>query len=284
MVLVAIVSTQVGAAIATQLFSRVSPVGVVAIRNVIAATLLLAIWRPWKRRHGEGAVRAALQLGLALAVMNVGFYQAIDHIPMGIAVTVEFLGPIGVAVIRSEKRSDLIWAGLAVAGVALIAEPWSGGGSIDPVGIAWAALAAFGWAAYILSTERAGRAFRGGEGLSLALAVAAALTLVPGLAGHTAELASADLILLGILMAVLSTALPYSLETEALRRMPASVFGIFMSLQPAVAAAVGLVLLGQSLDATQTFAIGLVILASAGAARGINRHSMETTRRKYQNE
>ena len=260
----AVLSVQLGAAAATSLFDQIGPAGTVFYRLLFAALLLLAIWRPRPRAHDRDALRLALLFGVSLAAMNFCFYAALDRIPLGIAVTLEFVGPLGVAIAASRRRLDLVWVALAAAGILLLAGP---GGSLDALGAALALAAGGFWAAYILLTARIGRVFEGGRGLAMAMAIAAALMLAPGVAVGGGELLQAEVIGVGAAVAVLSSVIPYSLELEALRRLPVGVFGVLMSLEPGVAALVGLIALDQGLAAAEAVGIALVVAASVGVLR-----------------
>jgi inner membrane transporter RhtA len=264
LVIAAAGSVQFGAALATTLFDDVGPAGASALRVGLAAVVLVAFWRP-SLRIPAADLRLAGALGLTLGVMNLGFYEALERIPLGIAVTIEFAGPLAVAMALSRRRLDLLWAALAAAGIVLLADP--GGGGLDTVGLLWIGAAAVAWAAYILLAARAGERFSGGRGLALAMVVAALIPLGPGVAEAGTDLLAPGLLGLGLLVALLSSVIPYSLEMESLRRMPRHVFGVLMSLEPAVAALVGLVVLGQSLGGRELAAIGLVVCASVGATR-----------------
>ena len=263
MVLAAIASVQVGAAVATELFDELGPVGTVMLRLVFAAAILGAVWRPALRGLRDERARDVLLFAVTLAGMNTGFYLALDRIPLGIAVTLEFVGPLGVAFAATRRRLDLLWAALAAGGILLLSPGL--GDDLDLLGAALALVAGAFWAGYIVLTQRIGRVFAGGEGLALAMFVAGALLLVPGVASAGGELLDLELLAFGFAVAILSSAIPYSLELEALRRLPAGVFGVMMSLEPAVAAAVGFALLDQGLDTVQLLAIVLVVVASAGA-------------------
>ncbi len=265
LVIVAIVSVQTGAAFATELFDEVGPVGTVMLRLAFAALLLVAIWRPSLTALRGSHTRDVVAFGIALAGMNTSFYLALDRIPLGIAVTLEFVGPLGVAFAASRQRADFVWAGLAAAGIVLLS-PGLGDG-LDALGAVLALLAGVFWGAYIVLSARIGRAFSGGDGLALAMLVAAAVLLVPGVAASGGDLLDPAVLAVGLAVAVLSSALPYSLELEALRRLPQGTFGVLMSIEPAVAAMVGFVGLGQGLSATEVVAIVLVVAASAGALR-----------------
>jgi inner membrane transporter RhtA len=199
-------------------------------------------------------------------VMNLSFYEALDRIPLGVAVTIEFAGPVAVAVGLSRRPLDLVWMALAVAGIVLLADPFGAAG-VDAVGLVFVLVAATAWACYILLAQRASGRFEGLQGLALASAVAALVPVVPGVLDAGGELLSPGLLALGALVALLSSVIPYSLETEALRRIPANVFSVLMSLEPAVAALAGFVVLGQRLGARELLAIALVIAASIGVTR-----------------
>jgi inner membrane transporter RhtA len=265
-VLLAVGSVQFGAALARTLFDDLGAGGTVFVRVLFAALVLWALWRPRIRGHTRAELGLACAFGLALAGMNFAFYEALARIPLGVAVTFEFVGPLGVAVAGSRRALDLLWVALAAAGILLLTDPWQGGG-LNAAGVGLAVLAGAFWAAYILLSARTGRVFPGGAGLALAMAVGA-LVLVPvGVASGGSALLEPRLLALGAAVAMLSSAIPYSLELEALRRLPARVFGVLMSLEPAVAAIAGFVVLGQVLQARELVAIALVVAASAGVTR-----------------
>jgi inner membrane transporter RhtA len=266
LVLGAISSVQVGAAVAKTLFDEIGPSGTVFVRVVFAALVLALVWRPRVLGRRRAEILLAVVFGFTLAAMNLAFYSALDRIPLGITVTLEFVGPLGVAVFGSRSALDLLWVALAAAGILLLSDFGSGG--LDGLGVALALLAGCLWAAYILLSARVGRAFPGGSGLSLAMIVAAAVLLPVGVADAGADLLVPWILAAGAAVAVLSSAIPYSLELEALRRMPPRVFGVLMSLEPAVAALAGFVVLGEDLVARELVAILLVVAASAGAASG----------------
>ena len=230
--------------------------------------MLLVIWRPWRRRHDPRALRLAALFGLTLGAMNLTFYEALDRIPLGVAVTIEFLGPITVATLLSRRRLDLVWIALATLGIVLLAAPWQEGGGLDTVGVAFALVAAGFWGLYIVLAQRAGQHFDGGEGLAIAMVWAARDPARPGhRAGGVRPARPARCSPPGLGVALLSSVIPYSLETEALRRMPANVFGVLMSLEPALAALAGFLVLSQSLGAREIVAIALVVAASIGVTR-----------------
>jgi inner membrane transporter RhtA len=266
LVAIAAVSPQVGAAFAISLFDDLSPAGAAFLRLAFAAVILLAIWRP----RLAGDLRLPAAFGASLGLMNWSFYEAIDRIPLATAVTIEFAGPLLVAVLGSRRPLDALWVVLASVGIVLLVGP--SGGSIDPVGIAFAVAAAVCWMGYIYLSKRVGAAFPGGSGLALAMVAGALIVLPAGVIQGGPALTRADLLgLLGLLggtlvVALASSVIPYSLELEALRRLPESVFGVLMSLDPAIAALVGFVLLRQDLGSLEILAIALVVIASAGAA------------------
>jgi inner membrane transporter RhtA len=260
LVLAAAGSLQVGAAFAITLFDDLGPGGAAFLRLAFAAVVLWAIWRPAL----TGDLRLPAAFGVALGLMNWSIYESIARIPLGVAVTIEFAGPLLVAVLGSRRPLDGVWVVLAAAGILLLADP--AGGSIDALGVLFALLAAACWMAYIHLSKRTGAAFAGGSGLALAMAVGALVVLPAGLVQGGSELAQPDLLAGALVVALASSVLPYSLELEALRRLPAAVFGVLMSLEPAVAALAGFVVLGQDLGARELLAIGLVVAASAGAA------------------
>ena len=263
LVLAAAGSLQVGAAFAITLFDELGPGGAAFLRLAFAAAVLWALWRP-RIPSRPPDLRVAIAFGVALGLMNWSIYEAIDRIPLGVAVTIEFAGPLLVAVIGSRRPLDAAWVALAAIGILLLADP--GGGSADGLGVLFSLTAAGCWIAYIHLSKRAGAAFAGGNGLALAMVVGALVVLPAGLIQGEAALLEPDLLGSALIVALASSVLPYSLELEALRRLPAAVFGVLMSLQPAVAALAGLVVLGQELGAPELAAIAMVVVASAGAA------------------
>ena len=262
-VLVGITSTQIGGAIAKTLFDDLGPTGTVLLRTVFAAIALILLWRPALAGHGGRDLTLAIAFGVTLAAMNLSFYEAIDRIPLGIAVTIEFVGPLAVAVGGSRRALDVLWVVLAAAGIVLLARA---GGHVNGEGIAFALLAGIFWATYILLSARIGRVFPGGSGLSLAMAVASVLLVPVGVAGGGSALLRPELLAAGAGVAILSSAIPYSLELAALRRLPTRVLGILLSIEPAMAALAGFVILEQGLRLRDGVAIALVAMASAGAS------------------
>ncbi len=267
LVMLSIVSVQLGAAIAKTLFDSLGPGGTVFVRIAFASLVLLVLVRPKFGGHDSSAYLVAGVFGLALALMNFSIYLAIDRIPLGVAVTLEFVGPLGVAVAGSRRVLDLLWVVLAAAGILLLAPLGAFGGmDLDPVGVAFALFAGCLWASYILLSARTGLAFPGGTGLVIALCVGTVALAPFGIAGAGSALLDPKLLLAGFGVAMLSSAIPFSLELEALRRIPARVFGVLMSLEPAVAALAGLAVLGERLGLRAVAAIVFVTIAAAGAS------------------
>jgi len=262
LVLLGVASVQCGSAAATTLFDELGPGGAVFVRTIVAAAILLAIWRP-RRRAIAAARRDVVLFGLVLAGMNFSFYLALDRLPLGIAVTFEFAGPLAVAILASRSRLDFVWAGLAATAVILLA-PQIGDG-LDALGVAFALSAATFWAFYILLSARVGRGPAGNGGLAVAMAVGTVALLPFGIAGGGADLFDPALLAVGAAVGVLSSAIPYTAEIEALKRLPEGTFGVLLSLEPAFAALVGLIALDQGLAPQEVIAIGLVVVASAGA-------------------
>ncbi|MCW2904559.1 MAG: protein of unknown function transrane [Streptosporangiaceae bacterium] len=269
LILLGIVSVQVGAGLAKHLFDRVPPDAVVLMRLFTSAVVLgflsRRVLRTGLRDHSWRDLCVAGGFGLTLALMNFSIYQSMARIPLGIAVTVEFLGPLVVAIVASRRRLDLVWAALALGGVLMLAR---GGGAVSAAGVAFALLAGVCWAGYILLSTATGKRFTGSSGLAMASIVGTAAMLPVGISSGGAALLSPELLLIGASVGLLSSVIPYSLELEALRRVPARVFGILMSLEPAVAALVGLVILGEVLSVREWAAIGCVIVACVGSTRG----------------
>ena len=267
LVLFPIVSVQLGAAVAKSLFDSLGPGGTVFLRIAFAALVLFLLVRPKLGGHDRAGYLVAGLFGLVLAGMNFSIYLAFDRIPLGVAVTLEFVGPLGVAVAGSRRVLDLLWVVLAAAGILLLAPLGVlGGMDLDPVGVAFALLAGCLWACYILLSASTGSAFPGGTGLVIALCVGTLVLFPFGIAGAGYALLDPKLLLAGFGVAMLSSAIPYSLELEALRKLPARVFGVLMSLDPAVAALAGLVVLGERLEMRAVAAVLFVTIAAAGAS------------------
>lgn len=266
LVLLSILSTQLGAAIAKPLFLELSPPGVVLLRLGFGALMLMLWKRPDWGRYSAQEYRLLVLFGLSIATMNGFFYGAIARIPIGIAVTVEFLGPLGVALLKSRRRLDLLWVALAGAGVLLLSP--TPGSALDPLGLVYALIAAVGWGSYILLSAKAGESFVGTDILPIVMTVAAIALLPSGLITGGAALGSPRLWALCALVGFLSSVVTYTLEMAALKRMAVNVFGVLLSWEPAIASLLGFVILGEVLSGRSILAIGLVSLAAAGSAQG----------------
>ncbi|MBZ4417467.1 threonine/homoserine exporter RhtA [Myxococcus sp. RHSTA-1-4] len=264
--LVAMSSIQAGASVAKRLFPLVGAQGATALRLFFAALMLLAFWRPWRQTLTRKELLAVAVYGAALGGMNLTFYLALERIPLGIAVAIEFTGPLAVALLSTRRPIDFVWAFLAMAGILLILPLSETSKALDWMGVFWALVAGTCWALYILFGQRAGASVHGGTATSLGMAMAAVLVCPLGVAHAGRGLLDVSLLPMALGVAVMSSALPYSLEMIALKRLPARTFGILMSLEPALAALSGLVFLREQLTLIQWAAIGCVILASAGSA------------------
>ena len=264
LVVAAVTSLQFGAGFAATLFDELGPAGAAFLRLTVAAIVLVAAVRPRLGGRRAADLKLAVLFGLTLGAMNVAIYSSFDRIPLGAAVTIEFIGPLGVAVVGSRRALDGLWILLAAAGILVLAH---GGerGPLDPVGVAFALAAGLGWALYIVLAQRTGQAWPGASGLAVAMVVGAVVSAPPGLAQAGGALLRPELLAAGAAVAMASSVIPYSLELEALRRLPARVFGILMSLEPAIAALAGLVVLGQVLGVRDWLAIAMVVVACAGA-------------------
>jgi len=264
LVLIGISSVQFGASVAKSLFDEVSPTTIVWLRLATSALLLIAYARPRLRGRSREDWLVVLAFGLVLGLMNWGFYQSMARIPIGLAVTIEFVGPLSLAVLGSRRPRDLVWVGLAGTGVLLLGvEP----GELNWPGVAFAALAGASWAAYILLSAQTGRRWPGVDGLALA-SVVAMLVLTPLALGRYADqLADPRILVLGAVVGLMSSAIPYTVELMALRSLRPAVFGILMSLEPAAAALAAFVVLGELLAPLQLLAMACVVAASVGATR-----------------
>lgn len=262
-ILGAIISVQGGAALAKGLFPVLGATGTVGLRVALSAAILLAVFRPRLHRTTAAQWRALIPYGLVLGVMNVVFYLSLSRIPLGLAVTVEFIGPLGVAVYGSRRAVDVAWVVLAAAGIALIA-PWAGGGA-DAVGVLLALAAGACWAAYILLGGRVSRMIPSGVTVATGMTIASFVAVPAAVATGGLARLTPGLLAAAIGVALLSSAIPYTLEMIALKELPARTFGILMSLEPAVAALAGLVFLHEVLSLQQWMAVALVIAASAGS-------------------
>ena len=265
LVVAGLICQEVGAAIAVTLFPEVGSVGMVTLRLVFSAIILLLVFRPSLRGRSAADWRTVVGFGLVLAVMNVFFYLALARLHLGVTVTIEVIGPLILSVVISRRASAWLWAALAFAGVILLGR--GGFDSLDPIGVLFALGAGAAWVGYILLAARTGRGFERLDGLAIAMAIGSVAVLPFGIATTGSTLVLPHILLLGLAVAVLSSAIPYGLELIALRRLPAATFSILLSLAPALAALAGLIVLGQHLELLDVVAIGLVVIASMGAVR-----------------
>jgi threonine/homoserine efflux transporter RhtA len=277
MILAGIVSVQFGAGLADRLFGQVPPTAVTGLRLWTAALAMIALSgrgltqavRDVGKRRAYADAAIAGSFGISLFVMNFSIYQAFARIPLGVAVTIEFLGPLAVAVAGSRRLSDAAWVVLAAAGVVLLSR--GGHGHLSLPGVLFAGLAGACWAAYIVLSSATGRRFPGPAGLAIAMVVSAILVTPPAVAAGGTAMFRPRVLATGAAIGMLSSAIPYWLELESLRRMPVRLFGVWMSMEPAAAALIGLVMLGQHLTALEWLAVCFVMVACAGAARGTLR-------------
>ncbi|MGL4318010.1 MAG: threonine/homoserine exporter RhtA [Pseudomonas sp.] len=265
LLLVAMTSIQSGASLAKGLFPLIGPEGTTALRLSLGALILCLVMRPWRTRANFSAWPSLLAYGLSLGSMNLLFYMSLKTIPLGIAVALEFTGPLALALLSSRRLLDFVWIALAVFGLWLLLPDTGSSGHLDPLGMALALGAGVCWALYIIFGQKAG-AEHGAQTVAFGTVVAALLVFPVGLWQNGAALFSIDLLPVALGVAVLSSALPYSLEMIALTRLPARTFSVLMSMEPAIAALSGLLFLGERLGFEQWLAIGAIILASAGAA------------------
>lgn len=261
---------QLGIALSEPLLHELGPSGVVTLRLIVAAAVLWLLTRPALRGRARADHWTAIALGAFAGAQTLAFFAAIDRIPLGVTVAIEFLGPLSVGLTGSRRRLDALWVAAAAAGVALLTLG-PGGRGLDVLGLALAGVSAVGWAGYIVLTKRVGARWSGLDGLAVALAVAAGLTLGPGVATAGTELIDPAVLATGAGLALLVPLAPFALEMLALRRLPAAVFGIVMSLEPAIAALLGYALLGQRLGLAAVAAIALILIASAGATLSSSR-------------
>ncbi|MEP1554503.1 DMT family transporter [Paraglaciecola sp.] len=265
-VLFAMVAIQSGASLAKQLFPLVGPEGTTALRLGFAAAVLWVVFRPWRAMPQGREWQSVIIYGLCLGGMNILFYLAIERIPLGIAVALEFTGPLAVALFSSKRKSDLLWVAFAIAGIVLLLPDLASTQGLDLTGALMALGAGAFWAGYILFGTRSGKQVSGGMTVALGMTVAAIVLVPVGAVSHGLALVSWEVLSIGLLVGILSSALPYSLEMIALRNMPTQAFSVLMSLEPAIGALAGFVLLSEQLTLLQWVAIGLVIVASIGSS------------------
>lgn len=261
---IAMASVQFGASLAKGLFPVLGPNGTTAWRLTVAALIMMTVARPWKHPFPRSQWPTIIRYGLALGLMNILFYLAIARIPLGVAVALEFTGPLGVAIYASRRAVDVVWIIFAVAGLGLL-YPWSPGSSLDLVGVAYALGAGLCWGLYIVFGQRMGKEMHGTQGVALGMTVAALVALPVGLAQNGLALWQPTLLVSAILVGLFSSAIPYSLEMIALRRIPPATFGILMSLEPALAALMGWLFLQERLTPNEILAICFIISASLGS-------------------
>lgn len=259
----AIITLCVGTSFAKQLFPLVGAQGTTAYRVGFSALLLLAVWRPWRHPLSRADLTAVALYGAVMGLMNLSFYMALRTIPLGLAIAIEFTGPLALALIHSRRLIHFIWIGLAALGLLLLLPLKPGAGALDPVGVGFAATAAVLWALYIVLGKRTGH-MHAGRTVALGMSTAALIVAPIGLASAGAELFHPRVLMLGLVVAVLSSAIPYSLEMVALKGIPKRSFGVMLSAEPAVGALAGLLMLGERLAPLQWLAIGCIIAASAG--------------------
>ncbi|KJF20480.1 EamA family transporter [Rhodococcus sp. AD45-ID] len=263
-VLTSILSLQFGAAFATTLFSQIGPAGATTLRLTIAAIILGVIVRPRWSRWSNRQRKGIFALGVSLAVMNGAFYMALDTVPIGTAVTIEFLGPLTLAAVLSKRWADFAWVLLAFGGVLLLGLGDHGESGLDVVGVIYALVAAAAWAGYIIAGSHLAATLPSADGLAGATIVAAVLTLPFGVVSGGSELLDPKMLAAGAAVAILSSVIPYSLEMWALRSLAKKVFAVLIALEPAAAALAGVVIIGQTLDSMTLVAIGLVVVAGIG--------------------
>ena len=252
------------------LFPVVGAQGTTAVRVGLSALLMLMLWRPWRWRLSRADAQAVALYGAALGAMNLMFYLSLQTLPFGLAVAIEFAGPLAVAIWSSRRAVDFVWVALAIAGLALLLPLGLSGSTLDPLGVLYSVGAAVFWALYIVFGKRAGH-LHAGQSVSLGLLVAALVVVPVGVAHAGAALLSPSVLLVGVAVAAISSALPISLEMMALKRLPKEAFGIMISMEPAVAALLALALLGERLDTVQWLAIGCIVAASMGSAATARR-------------
>lgn len=272
--LIAMVSYQCGASLAKHLFPQVGAQGATAYRLGLSALFLLLWRRPWRRMDRQGDWRALWGYGLSMGVMNLVFYLSLRTIPLGIAVALEFTGPLALAMFGSRRLIDFVWIALVIAGLAALLPLHGQAQSLDPVGVGYALAAGVGWALYIILGQRTGAAY-GKDAVTLGTTIGAMVAIPFGVAHAGSALLSPALLPYALGVALLSSALPYSLEMISMTRLPARTFSTLLSLEPAVAAMAGVMLLGERLSALQWLAIGAIIVASAGTALSVKRPQAE---------
>lgn len=266
LLIIAMVSIQGGATIAKNVFPVLGPAGTSALRLFFAMVILWIIFRPWKKAITKDQLKKLSVYGVCLGLMNLSFYYALERIPLGLAVSLEFLGPLSVAIFSSRKKVDYIWAVLAGIGIFLIVPELKGASAIDPIGALLAVVAGAFWAGYILYGKKAGKDIDGTLAATWGMTFAAIIVIPAGIFTSAEKIFSLDILLFGIGIAILSSALPYTLEMFSLKKLPTKTFGVLMSLEPAIAAIAGLLFLDEHLSILQWSAMLLIMLSSLGSS------------------
>lgn len=273
--LLGMVSLAVGTSYAKQLFPVIGAEGTSTLRVGLSALVLVAIWRPWRFGLTRADARRVLMYGIVLGLMNLSFYMSLRTIPLGLAIAIEFSGPLVLALMHARRLIHYVWIACAVAGLGMLLPIWSGDHALDPVGVAFAAAAGVFWALYIVFGKRLSH-MHAGQSVALGMSTAALVILPFGVAGAGAGLLSPAVLLIGLGVALASSALPYSLEMIALRRIPKRTFGVLLSAEPAIGAVAGLALLHEQLSSLQWLAIACIVAASVGAILTTGRDETDT--------
>jgi len=273
--LAGMVSLAVGTSYAKQLFPVIGAEGTSTLRVGLSALVLVAIWRPWRFRLARADAKRVLMYGVVLGLMNLSFYMSLRTIPLGLAIAIEFCGPLALAFFHAKKAIHYVFIACAVLGLAMLLPIWSGDHALDPVGVAFAAAAGLFWALYIVFGKRLSHK-HAGQSVALGMSTAALIILPFGVATAGTGLLSPAVLLIGLGVALASSALPYSLEMIALRHIPKRTFGVLLSAEPAVGAIAGLILLHEMLSALQWLAVACIVAASVGAILTTDKAEADT--------
>lgn len=277
LLILAMISIQTGASFAKNLFPLAGAAGTTSLRLIFATMILLIIWRPWRMKFSSLKLKHLALYGGALGLMNLSFYFALERIPLGLAVTLEFLGPLMLSLLASRKKIDFLWVTLAALGIFMVMPKSDLTHQTDFLGVIFAVIAGLFWALYIYFGKKAGDELSGGIAATMGMAFATLITLPFGLMIDGDRFLSLELVPMALFVAILSSALPYSLEMISLKKMPTKTFGILMSLEPAVASLVGFLFLKESLNLTQWLAIVCVMAASLGSSFTSRTSSLESS-------